>query len=88
MVIITMTNKEESVKKVQQNTDNRLDNQNKLAVSSFTVEELSYLHNLLMERETVILNQNGKGMTEEQVDHEGQFLMAVSEKIFTVLPKE
>ncbi|WP_337050643.1 hypothetical protein [Priestia megaterium] len=83
-----MTNKEESVKKVQQNTDNRLDNQNKLAVSSFTVEELSYLHNLLMERETVILNQNGKGMTEEQVDHEGQFLMAVSEKIFTVLPKE
>jgi len=84
MVIVPMNNE----KKAQQNTDNRLDNQNKLAVSSFTVEELSYLHNLLMEREKFILNQNGKGMTEEEVDHEGQFLMEVSEKIFTVLPKK
>ncbi|MCM2978869.1 hypothetical protein M3592_25855 [Priestia aryabhattai] len=75
-------------KKAQQNTDNRLDNQNELAVGSFTTKELSYLHNLLMEREKFILNQNGKGMTEEEVDYEGQFLMEVAEKIFTVLTKE
>ncbi|WP_374988645.1 hypothetical protein Q5794_02315 [Priestia megaterium] len=74
-----MNNEKETIKEAKQS---------ELAVSSFTVEELSYLHNLLMEREKVILNQNGKGMTEEEVDHEGQFLMEVAEKIFTVLPKE
>ncbi len=77
--MIPMNNKKETIQEAKQT---------ELEISSFTIEELSYLHNLLMEREKFILNQNGKGMTEEQVDHEGQFLMAVSEKIFTVLPKE